>query len=212
MLWRVYIYRISRKYAPNRIRLIRKKRGLSMEELGAAIQPEVTLTTVAKLETGQMGLTLDYINEIARVLDVTPAELIGDDDAPALAPGMRMMPVLGEIAAGNWAEEIGITDDFVPVPAYVGGPRAFALRPNGTSMDKIVAHGGILVIDPDQVELIDGKPYAVRNGHGEATCKMFRASPPRLEPCSSDPTHSPIMIGSEPFVTIGRVTFAMSPL
>lgn len=208
----VYSYRMARKYAPNRIRLIRKQRGLSMEELGAAMQPEVTLATVAKLETGQMGLTLDYMTEIARVLGVSPAELIDDDNALPSPARLRMMPLLGEIAAGSWAEEIGLTDEFVPVPETVGGPRAFALRPNGTSMDKIVSEGGFLVIDPDQTDLVDGKPYAVRNARGEATCKIFRAAPPRLEPCSTDPTHSPILIGAEPFVTIGRVTFAMSPL
>lgn len=200
----MYIATMSRKYAPNSIRQMRKRAGLTMEELASRMVPEITLATVAKLETGQMGLTLDYINEIARVLNCSPGELIGSNDAP----GARMMPVLGDIAAGNWAEEIARTDEFLPVPDDIAGPRAFALRPRGDSMDKLVPDGGFVVIDPDQCDLIDGKAYAVRNGAGEATCKVFRASPPRLEPCSTNPIHQPIMVGAEPFVAIGRVVFA----
>lgn len=200
----MYIATMSRKYAPNNIRAMRKRAHLTMEELGAQMNPEITLATVAKLETGQMGLTLDYINDIARVLRCDPSELIGTEGSP----GVRMLPVLGEIAAGNWAEEITQTGDFIPFGYDIGGPRSFALRPRGDSMDKIVQDGGFVVIDPDQADLIDGKAYAVRNGAGEATCKTFRASPPRLEPCSNNPIHQPIIVGAEPFVAIGRVVFA----
>ena len=177
-----------------------------MEQVGALLRPEITLATVAKLETGQISLTLDYINDFARVLDTTPIEIISVDASDG--GSMRMLPVLGDIAAGNWAEELAQTGDFIPVAPDIAGPNAFALRPRGDSMDKIVQDGGFVVIDPDQRELIDGKAYAVRNGAGEATCKAFRASPPRLEPCSTNPAHQPIIIGSEPFVAIGRVVFA----
>jgi repressor LexA len=199
---------MSRKYAANRIRALRKAKGLTMEELGSRMRPEITLATVQKLETGQMGLTLDYINEVARVLDCTPEEVIAPDGAIAL----RMVPVLGSIAAGNWAEEIELTDEFMPIPADAGGPRSFALRPMGDSMDRLVTSEGFIVVDPDQVDLLDGKAYAVRNGSNEATFKFFFASPPRLEPCSTNPDHVPMPLGREPFLVIGRVVMALSPM
>lgn len=203
-----YMQIMARIYAPNRIREQRKRRGMTMEELGAAVRPEVTLGTIAKLETGQMGLTLDYINEIARVLEVSPFDLIVGD---RLQP-VRFIPLVGEIAAGNWAEAVEISDEVIPVPEYVGGTRAFALRPRGESMNRIVPDGGFIVVDPDQIELLDGRSYAVRNGNGETTFKTFRANPPRLEPCSTDPRYATIMVGAEPFIVIGRVTYAGSEL
>lgn len=201
----MYISDMSRKYAANRIRELRKAKGMTMEQLAASIEPEITTATVQKLETGQMGLTLDYINEFAKVLDVSPFDII----APA---PMRMAPVLGTIAAGNWSDAVELSDEFVPIPADAGGPRTFVLRPQGTSMDLLVSDGGYIAIDPDDIDLVSKRSYAVMNGSGETTFKKFMLEPPRLEPCSTDPRHKSIPVGREPFTIIGRVTFAMSPI
>jgi 3-dehydroquinate dehydratase II len=67
---------MGRQYAENHIRAFRKAAGLSMEELAARMNPEVTLATVAKLETRQMGLTLDYIIDIARIFEVPPQAIV----------------------------------------------------------------------------------------------------------------------------------------
>lgn len=198
---------MNRKYAPNRIRELRKARGITMEQLGADMSPEITLATVQKLETGQMGLTLDYINDIARVLGVAPQEIIAGVGGSA-----RVVPLLGAIAAGNWADEIEITDEYVVAPRDAGGVRTFALRPMGDSMNKLVPEDGYICVDPDDVDLIDGKTYAIRSDMGEATFKRFHASPPRLEPCSTNPSHVTIPLGRVPFTVIGRVTYAFAPL
>lgn len=68
----------KRVYAPNAVRKWRKARGMTMKQLASLIHPPVTLGTIAKLETGQTSLSLDYIREIARALDVRPDQLIGD--------------------------------------------------------------------------------------------------------------------------------------
>jgi len=58
-----------------------------MEQLGDKMRPRITLATVAKLETGQMGVRLDYLLEIARVLGCAPADLISHDQSePASLP------------------------------------------------------------------------------------------------------------------------------
>lgn len=198
----MYMIAMTRKYAPNNIRPLRKAAGMSMEELAATFEPEVAIATIAKLETGKMGLTLDYINQIANALQVPPSAVIG-------GPIIRMIPLIGSIAAGAWQEPIEADGEKVPVPDHVGGPNCFALRPNGDSMDLLVPPGDdtFIVVDPAQRELRVGKAYAVQRHDGDVTFKRFMADPPRLEPVSSNPAHQPIPLGIEPFVVIGRVTF-----
>jgi repressor LexA len=96
---------------------------------------------------------------------------------------------------------------WVPVIDRVGGPRCFALKPKGDSMDLIADEDSYIVVDPDQAALESGRIYAVLNSHEEATFKRYRADPPSLEPLSSNPRHKPILIGAEPFRVIGRVTY-----
>ena len=175
---------------------------MSMEQLAAALVPEVSITTVAKLETRRMGLTLDYIMKIADILGCSPGDIIG-------ASPIRSIPLLGSIAAGPWNDAEQEHIGYVPLPNGIGGPRCFALRPVGDSMDQIVppGDGGYIVVDPDQLDLRDGSLYAVQRDGGEATFKMYRSDPARLEPCSTNSDYAPIMIGREPFFVVGRVIY-----
>jgi SOS-response transcriptional repressor LexA len=77
-------------------------------------------------------------------------------------------------------------------------------------MDKLVGEDGLIIVDPDQRDLINGKLYCVRNIAGEATFKRYRADPPQLEPMSSNPYHTAIPLGREPFIVIGRVTYTFN--
>lgn len=203
----MYKSNMSRKYAPNQIRRLRKERGMTIEALAAAMDPEPSFATVQKLETSTMGLTHEYMISIATALDVQPYELIMQS-----APGVRVVPILGAISAGKWGDAVEIADEFVAIPDSAGGPRSFALRPFGDSMNLIVDESGLAVCDPDQIDLIDGRSYALLNGSGEATFKKFGASPPRLDPCSTNPAHTSIPLGREPFTVIGRITFALNPM
>lgn len=196
---------MPRIYAQNRIRELRTLKGMSLEALGLALDPPVSHSTIAKLESRAMALSLDYIQQIAEVLEVSPAELIGDQIA-----GVRYAPLVGTIAAGQWEQAVMESTDFLPVPLRAGGPRAFALRICGDSIDQVVPDGGYALIDPDQLDLIPGKIFAVMNGDHETTVKKYVASPPSLVPMSNNPQHKPILIGRSPFVVIGRVVFVLN--
>jgi repressor LexA len=186
----------------NNIRRLRKERGWTMQELADRIEGGAHFTTIAKLERNMRGLSVEWLEKLGKALGVAPEDII----APAnQAARPRMVPLIGTIAAGNWQE--AIHDPIGMVLAPQGGPNVFALRPDGTSMDQVIMPGAYVLVDPDQIELTDGRIYAVRNGSGDATLKMFRSSPPRLEPRSSDPKHQPIPVGREPFTVIGRVVW-----
>ncbi len=183
----------------NHIRRLRQARGWSQAELGDRIEPAAHFTTIAKLESNTRGLTTKWIEKLAKALGVSEGEVTGS------APAGRKVPLIGQIAAGAWREAIHDPDGWVYAPP--GGPNVFALRPDGDSLNKIIMDGAYVLVDPDIVELVEGKLYAVRNEGGEATLKIYRTSPPRLEPCSTNPIHQPIVFGKEPFTLIGRVVW-----
>jgi repressor LexA len=154
-----------------------------------------------------MALTLDWMVRIADALDKSIHDLANDARG-----AVRWVPAIGQVSAGNWHEAVTTPVKWVPIPADAAGPNAFALKPLGDSINKLVTQEGYAIIDPDQRELIPGKVYAFRNEHGETTAKRYVDSPPRLEPCSTNPEHQPILLGSEALVVIGRIVLAVNPL
>lgn len=194
---------MSRIYAPNRIAELRIAKGLTQQDVADRIGGTTTKGTVSKLEKRTMGCTVDHIFDLARALEVDPSEII-----VKVEPGAREVPLLGRVAAGNWREAIADADEFVAVPEKISGKNLFALRVDGDSMNTIVPDGSIIVVNPDDLDLVDGRVYVIANGHHETTFKQFSANPPRLLPCSTNPVHQPIEIGREPFITVGRVSYA----
>ncbi len=68
----------------NRIRDLRKAKGLTLADLAAACDPPTTAQTIGRLETGMRSLSLTWMNRIAAALGVEPASLMrADSAAPA---------------------------------------------------------------------------------------------------------------------------------
>ena len=201
----------DKKVPLNRVRQVRMEKGLTMEDLaqrvGKYLDKPTHFTTIAKIERSQRGLSGEMLRAIAEALGVRPDELV--DQAPQMIP-VRMVPIVGKIAAGNWREAIAEPLGYLPAP--IGGANAFALKPEGTSMNMVVGDEAMIVVDPDELDLLEGKLYAVMNGEGETTFKRYRGDPPRLEPVSSDPSHPIIPLGREPFTVIGRIIWQGSAL
>lgn len=64
----------------NRVRLMRKKAGLSQADL--AQRTGISQPAVSQIENDVRPLTVDWMRTIARVLGCAPSELLGDDDNP----------------------------------------------------------------------------------------------------------------------------------
>lgn len=187
-----------------RLRTIRKRQNMTLEQVAAGAG--TTLAQIHKLERSQRPLTLEWIERLSKALGVPPVQLMTD------APGhhLVMIPVVGRISAGNWKEAVEQADIYITPPGVPA--HAFALQADGDSMDLLVADGGYVIIDPNLADLRDGKVYAVMSGDGETTLKKYRADPARLEPCSSNPAHTTISLGREPFTVIGQAIGSYSPL
>ena len=65
----------------NRIRDIRKEKGLTLADVAARCRPVTTAQTIGRLETGMRQLSLTWMNRIAAALDVEPELLVRSDDA-----------------------------------------------------------------------------------------------------------------------------------
>ena len=64
----------------NRIRLVRKRRRLTLQQVGAATG--LNHGTVSRLERGEMRLDEHYLGLLARALEVDPVELLTDAPVP----------------------------------------------------------------------------------------------------------------------------------
>lgn len=60
----------------NRIRDIRKEKGLTLADVAAACSPPTTAQTIGRLETGMRNLSLIWMNRIAAALGVEPEMLV----------------------------------------------------------------------------------------------------------------------------------------
>lgn len=189
----------------NRIKELRSRKGLTQTQL--ATLAGTTKNQLVKLEGGSRRLSDHWAERLAVHLGVRPYELF----MPADANHLRMVPIVGHIACGNWQEAIENADGMVPA-VFPGGPNLFALKAQGDSMSALIQDGGYVYVDPDDRDLIDGKVYAIMNGDGETTVKRYRANPARLSPCSANPAYVDIVVGNNHFNVIGRVVGTYTPL
>ncbi len=63
----------------NRIRDVRREKGLTLAEVGERCIPPTTAQTIGRLETGMRNLSLDWMNRIAAALEVEPQLLLRSD-------------------------------------------------------------------------------------------------------------------------------------
>lgn len=178
----------------NNIRRLRRRLGLTQEQLGERLG--VGWQTISNVERGYTGLSSKKIEAYARALGVEPQEIVSADD------GMRRVPVIGYVQAGEFAESWQWEDEDcydVHVPEE---PRLqhFSLRgaeTRGPSMNRRYPEGTV-VIFTDMVEtgedIVVGKRYVVEreraDGLREATVKLLwrdEAGKFWLLPESSDP-------------------------
>ena len=65
----------------NRIRDIRREKGLTLADVAAACTPATTAQTIGRLETGMRNLSLAWMERIAAALEVDPEMLVRGEQA-----------------------------------------------------------------------------------------------------------------------------------
>lgn len=155
----------------------RKELGLTLSQIAEAVG--VTEATVQRWESGNIkSVRYEKIGTLAEILRVTPAALMGWDDASLVLPSnvtplpeMKKIPLVGQIACGTpiLAEE-NITD-YIDLPGHIRAD--FALVCKGDSMINAGIQDGDVVYIRKQDEVENGQIAAVLVGDEEATLKRF---------------------------------------
>ncbi|GIW48421.1 MAG: hypothetical protein KatS3mg078_2298 [Deltaproteobacteria bacterium] len=76
---------------------------------------------------------------------------------------MVIIPVYHEVDAGNAERNHTSLEpiDWVPVPVSKLTNRSFGIKVVGDSMEPNIPHGSIIVVDPNQKSIIDGKVFVI---------------------------------------------------
>jgi transcriptional regulator with XRE-family HTH domain len=104
-------------FPDNRIRELRKKSGLSQAELGSRVG--LHQTQIGNLENGGRNLTMEWARRIAKALDVTVADLLGDGDNPFRLTDEERALIANFRDAGEEQQQI-IQRVAAPLRPYIG--------------------------------------------------------------------------------------------
>ncbi|WP_338445717.1 helix-turn-helix transcriptional regulator [Pelagerythrobacter marensis] len=96
----------------NRIRDIRKEKGMTLADLAAACDPPTTAQTIGRLETGMRNLSIKWMDRIGKALGVSPEALVRAEES-------AHAQVVATLAA-NGAEPLARPRDAIP-PTAIGG-------------------------------------------------------------------------------------------
>jgi transcriptional regulator with XRE-family HTH domain len=191
-----------------RLRQARMKKKLTQQQLADLLGEYQS--NISAWEKGAWAPSRRKLVAIAGVLTIDPLWLEYGDATLARSAGapkpFKMVPMISWVEAGEFSD----TSDPYPVGAaerHIAFPSTketlIALTVAGSSCDREFPPGTSIIVDYADKQLTDGKFYVFRY-EGKATLKRYRASPLRLEPFSSDPSHETIFPGGEVEV-VGRV-------
>lgn len=144
----------------------------------------------------------DWAIKLAPHLKTTWQKLLVDEDEPEF----QQIPLISWVSAGQLLDPGSqLEDEDVKVLLISDLPPGnyIALTIQGDSMDLVSPEGSTIIVNRDEQELAEGKPFVFLI-RGEATYKVWE--PPNLNPWTTNPKkNKPIRLnGEEPFV-VGRV-------
>ena len=195
----------------NRVKERRKAAGITLEKL--AELSGYSTSYLSRIESGQRQLNEESADAIASALGCAPAQLMKNtvklsskNPIDARLSEEFKVHILGSIQAGapvDIQEQPIDPDDYVTLPDREG-PRRFALRVKGDSMNEVAKHGDTVICvtyfdlgrDPEPNEYVIVQ-HRHENGLTDATMKKYvvQDGEAYLVPESTNPAHqAPIVI------------------
>ncbi|MBR5873144.1 MAG: helix-turn-helix domain-containing protein [Oscillospiraceae bacterium] len=184
------------------LRIKRTELNLTLEEIGNAVG--VSKATVQRWESGEIkNLRRDKIGNLAKVLNISPSQLLGDLDEdntkhtemniPGIIPlptGKRV-PIIGSIACGT------------PILAQENIEGYLSLNPDDSADFCLICKGdsmlprcqnGDLVLIRKQPTVDNGEIAAVRIGDEATLKKVYRPAPDQLMLIAENSDFPPIVL------------------
>ena len=193
---------------PARIKSAREDLKLTKRELAKRIG--VHESSINKYEKGLVDIPLSKISELARVLKVTEAYLMGWEEKSEQPPQGLKIPVLGTVAAGIPISAVEDILDYEEVPqSWENQGEFFGLRIKGDSMKPDINNGDTVIVRQQSTANNGDVVIALVNGD-DATCKKFEKLDNGIMLISNNSEYSPMYFSNEevvtkPVVIIGRV-------
>ena len=206
----------ARMYMAAKLKEFRKARGLSTEEVGEAVGKSGK--TVSAWEVGRGQPEADMLVQLCKLYGAQIDDFY-DVKSYRPEPVECYRPLVGRIAAGTPLEAIELGDDRAWCNPDIAArrPKSFFLTVGGDSMDLVYHVGSLVLVDPDEREIENGKNYAVLvNGYDATLKQVFRVGDTIvLHPRSTNPVHKDITIDTtDPdapyFSIVGRVVWNVS--
>ena len=193
---------------PARIKSAREDLKLTKRELAKRIG--VHESSINKYEKGLVDIPLSKISELARVLKVTEAYLMGWEEKSEQPPQGLQIPVLGTVAAGIPISAVEDILDYEEVPqSWESQGEFFGLRIKGDSMKPDINDGDTVIVRQQSTANNGDVVIALVNGD-DATCKKFEKLDNGIMLISNNSEYSPMYFSNEevltkPVVIIGRI-------
>lgn len=193
---------------PARIKSAREDLKLTKRELAKRIG--VHESSINKYEKGLVDIPLSKISELARVLKVTEAYLMGwEEKTPQTQQGIQI-PVLGTVAAGIPISAVEDILDYEEIPSsWQSQGEFFALRIKGDSMQPKMDDGDVVIVRQQSDANSGDTVIALVNGD-DATCKKLQKTENGIMLVSTNPNYLPMFFTNEeiqtkPVVILGKV-------
>lgn len=200
-----------------RIKKLRKERGLTQQELGQMLG--VQKSAIAKYENGRVpNLKKETIAKLAEIFHVTPNYLLGLDDPVTPFHSHNIdIPLYSDVCCGEGMFVEDNIEEYISLPESLLNPRKeyFCQYANGDSMKDESIHSGDLIIFEKTQNLNNGDIGCFSIDDNIATCKKYFKDNSQncivLQPANDK--YSPIIINEynyQTFHIIGKLSLIIS--
>lgn len=191
-----------------RVKQARIRLGMTQAEL--AKKMFVSHQAVGKWERDEAMPNPETAMQLAGILGITIADLLGEAPRPSSANGV-MIPVLGDVAAGLPIEAVENVLDYEEIDASLAAQgEYFGLRVRGASMEPRIREGDVVIVRKQDDAETGDTVVALVNGDA-ATVKRLKKEPDGSvwllpnNPAFDARHFSPSEIRTLPVTILGRV-------
>lgn len=198
-----------------KIKKRREELGLTMEEVAQALG--VNRTTISRYESKDISkISIDVIPPLAKVLQVSPAYLMGwdgteDVELPKNEPTTKIK-VFAPLCCGNgmFIDDNEISVISVPTSMLkVRQKELFAQYASGDSMkNKNINDGDLLIFSKEQCESGDIGCFCI--DENMATCKILKIIDEQIMLMPANDKYEPIFVKAEDFRCIGKLVLIIN--
>jgi SOS-response transcriptional repressor LexA len=182
----------------DRLRAAREARNYA-SAADAARALDIPYGTYSGHENGSRGFKDDEADRYAKFFKVSVGWLIAGEGFS--------VPLISWVSAGKLESPSAPVDmedaKMLPVAGLPPGDW-FALKVEGTSMDRISPPDSVIIVNRRDRRLVSNACYVIADGEGGVTYKRYRAEPMRFEPVTFSDGHETFFPDQDPTI-IGRV-------